>query len=100
MILESSDGRPMLKIKEFKGLPVATPTACALGPRTQATAWARARSRDCVDEATGPSQKCESDVGITETNWEPTPIEKNAVEPTCISCKYEIGIKIYCTNDM
>ena len=26
----------MLKIKEFKGLPVATPTACALGPRTQA----------------------------------------------------------------
>lgn len=36
MILESSDGRPMLKIKEFKGLPVATPTACALGPRTQA----------------------------------------------------------------
>ena len=35
MILESSDGRPMLKIKEFKGLPVATPTACALGPRTQ-----------------------------------------------------------------
>lgn len=30
----------MLKIKEFKGLPVATPTACALGPRTQA--WQKA----------------------------------------------------------
>jgi len=35
MILESFDGWPMLKIKEFKELSVATPTACALGPRTQ-----------------------------------------------------------------
>ena len=36
MIVEFFDGWPMLKIKEFKELSVATPTACALGPRTQA----------------------------------------------------------------
>jgi hypothetical protein len=35
MNLGSFDGWPMLKIKEFKELSVATPTACALGPRTQ-----------------------------------------------------------------
>jgi hypothetical protein len=34
--LECFGSRPMLKNKEFKGLSVAPPAACALGPRTQA----------------------------------------------------------------
>ena len=35
MIVECCADRLMPKTNEFKGLPVATPTACALGPRTQ-----------------------------------------------------------------
>jgi hypothetical protein len=36
MILERFADRSMPKTNEFKGLSVATPAACALGPRTQA----------------------------------------------------------------
>jgi hypothetical protein len=37
MILGCFADRSMLKTNEFKGLPVATPAACAPAPRTQAT---------------------------------------------------------------
>ncbi|HEY2540455.1 MAG TPA: hypothetical protein VGI28_13335 [Stellaceae bacterium] len=62
----------MLKIKEFKGLPVATPTACALGPRTQVGVFG------CKQVHLRRALECREDCAVSGIAFQPDEV---ALEP-------------------